>query len=191
MNAVKPIIIAKRDGSLESFAAGKLRRVLSAAMRDCRLDTRVADPLVQAVEVHLRYWDEPRPPTAEYVFRCVHAVLRQTGLTDVAERVAAHRRWRRVKRQAVRVLHEEPAGRELRPWRKAAVVAALESRCGLSHTTARIVASELEMRVLNLGYRTISQHLLDELMRNELLAWGLWDDESPAPSAARQERRPL
>ena len=187
MSESKPIILAKRDGALEPFLPGKLRRVLALALRAGRHDPRLADPLIQAVEAHLQCWDEPRPPTTEYVYRCAHTVLRETGLNEVADVLATHRRWRRLKRRSVRVLRPDASGAAA-PWRKTNVVGALEKRYELGHAVARIVAGELENRVLNLGFRTISHGLLEELIRNELLAWGLAGTEACSSRASQPER---
>ncbi len=183
--AKKSILIAKHDGTQELFAPAKLRRMVAVAMRACHYDPKLSEPLVQAVEVHLQYWDEPRPPTSEYLFRCVQAVLKQTGLSDVADVLAAHRRWRRVKRHSVQVQRRH-SKRGPRPWRKAALVTLLEKRYGVMHDTARIIAGELEMRVLNLGYRVITAGLLEELVHNELLTWGLLGEQVEMPRAARR-----
>lgn len=186
MSTTHGIVIVKRDGSLESFSARKLRRIIAAAMRQCRYDPKLADPLVQAVEVHLQYWEENRPPTSEYVFRCVHAVLKQTGLKDVAECLAGHRRWRRLKRRSIRVLRVAPKRGSV-PWRKTTLVRRMTQRYGVGAQVARIVAGELEQRVLNLGFRTVSGTLIEELLRNELLAWGLLETEVVATPAAYPE----
>lgn len=172
MNTASSTMILKRDGTREPFSPAKLRRIIVSAMRTCRYDVKLADPLVQAVEVHLRYWDEPKPPTSEYIFRCVYAVLKQTGLKDVAECLAAHRRWRRMQRRSVRILRQAPK-RGSKPWRKASLVAHLQKRFSVGHEVARIVAGELEMRVLNLGFQELSQRLMEELVLSELSAWGL------------------
>ena len=172
MKTANTITIAKRDGSQEPFSPAKLRRVVALAMQACGYDRKLADPLVQAVEVHLQYWEEPHLPTSEYVARCVNAVLKQTGLHDVRECVAAHRRWRRVRRRAVQVARPV-SKRGLRPWRKNSLIAMLKKRYDVGHAVARIVAGEIELRVLNLGFSVISHALLEELVRNELAAWGL------------------
>ena len=102
MRTAEGIIVAKRDGSLESFASRKLWRVLGNAMRECGQEARLAEPIVRAVEVHLEYREQRHRLTAEYVYRCLVAVLEQTGLRDVAQRLIAHRRWRRHRRSIVR-----------------------------------------------------------------------------------------
>jgi hypothetical protein len=188
MNTASSTMIIKRDGTREPFSPAKLRRIIIAGMRACRYDVKLAEPLVQAVEVHLRYWEEPKPPTSEYVFRCVFAVLKQTGLKDVAECLAAHRRWRRMQRRNVRLLRQPPK-RGSKPWRKASLVAHLRKRFGVGQEVARIVAGDLEMRVLNLGFQELSQRLMEELVLSELAAWGLLNDDAKDCAAEQAARR--
>jgi hypothetical protein len=168
------IIIAKRDGSFEPLRVAKLRRCLMLAMRSCHCDVaQVADALVEAVACHLREWDRSEPPTSAYLYRCACTVLRQTGLGEAARRLAGHRRQRVAQRRRVGVFDPRGLGDGTRPWRKALVVAALEHRYGLTRPVARILAGEIEARVFALKYRLIAKPLLDELIRNELAAWGL------------------
>lgn len=188
MNTTGTIEIEKRDGKREPFSSAKLRRVVAVAMQECGIDTKLADPLVQAVEVHLRYWDEDRHPTSEYVFRCVHAVLKQTDLSEVAEALLQHRRWRRVRRRSVRVLRTRTK-RGSRGWKKNDLVAQLEGKYQIGHPVARIIAGDLEERVLNLGFRLVSQSLLDELVQNELMAWGLTDLDTVRSCPSDQPRQ--
>jgi hypothetical protein len=56
------------------------------------------------------------------------------------------------------------------------VVTTLERRHSLKASVARILAGEIESRVLGLNYGVVSSALIAELIRNELMAWGLSDD---------------
>lgn len=168
------IIIAKRDGSFEPFRAAKLRRCLMLAMRSCHCDiARVADALVEAVARHLREWDGPEPPASAYLYHCARTVLRQTGLGEAARRLADHRRQRVAQRRRLRVFDPQRLGDGSAPWRKGPVVATLEHRYGLTRPVARILAGEIEARAFALKYRLIAKPLVDELICNELAAWGL------------------
>jgi hypothetical protein len=168
------IIVAKRDGSFEPFRAAKLRRCLTLAMRSCHCDiVQVANALVEAVACHLRGWTGAEPPTSAYLYHCARTVLRQTGLGEAARRLASHRRRRVAQRRRVRVFDPRRLGDGAQPWRKALVVTALEHRYGLTRSVARILAGEVEARVFALRYRLIARPLVDELIRNELAAWGL------------------
>ena len=166
-------MVAKRGGDLEPFDAAKPRRCLAAVMRTCDLDARFADALAQAVDCHVRDWPEESWPTTDYVFRCLRSALTQTGMQQAADELCSHRRRRAAQRRAVSVCMARQGRDSLAPWRKATVARKLERRNGLSHSVARILAGEIEQRVLGLGYTVVSAALIAELVRNELQAWGL------------------
>lgn len=183
MKTTGQMMVCKREGGVEPFDPEKLRRCLVAAMRSCCSDERYADALARAVALHLNDWSEPRPPTTDYIFRCVRTALIETGMEPVARILVSHRRRRAAQRRHLSVCDPSESQFVLTPWRKAAVAANLEGSCGLGHSVARIIAGEVERRVLALEYTVVSTALIAELTRNELLAWGLADavpDVAPA-----------
>ncbi len=183
MNKPADILIAKREGGLEPFQEAKPHRCLVAAMKAQHRDFRLATPLVRALRLHMQKRSAPGPVPADYVFRCVHTVLTDTGLGDVAQRLARHRRRRAERRRNVRVVPARPT--QPRAWSKAAIAETLQERYGVGYATARILAGEIERRVLALDYRVVSTRLIDELVQSELAAWGLTPDpQRPGESAA-------
>ena len=184
MKSKTRVMIAKREGVLEAFEPAKPRRCLGAAMKACGCNTRLAEALAQAIELHVRDWPDPSPPSSRYIFRCLHTALMETGMEDVAQRLVLHRRRRASQRRRMSVFDPDQSRYALAPWRKAAVAGTLEGRYGLSHAVARILAGEIERRVLALEYSVVSKPLIRELVQNELLAWGLGDVVSDlAPGA--------
>ena len=179
------IMIAKREGGLERFELAKLHRCLAAAMKACNRDLRFAEALARAVGLHLRDRPAGSPPSTDYVFRCLRTALVETGMEDVARQLALHRRQRTNQRRRLAVFdtHESPYA--LAPWRKATLAGTLAGRYGLSHAVARILAAEIERRVLALEYNAVSKSLIRELVRSELLAWGLVDVMTDLAPAAR------
>jgi hypothetical protein len=168
--------IAKRDGSLEAFELCKLRRTLAGAMRGCGYDEMYADALAKAVAIHVKEWRDATPPTTEYIFGCVRAVLDETGLGDVAASLQRYARQREMKRRRVEVLNTRHPEQPKAAWSKGRIAGTLERRHGLKPSVARILAAEIESRVLGLNYGVVSSALIAELIRNELMAWGLSDD---------------
>jgi hypothetical protein len=179
--------VAKRDGSTELFQIGKLRRSLAAAMRTCNYDARYAEALARAIAVHVKDWDDARPPTTEYVFRCVRAVLSETGLDDVAREIVRHRRTRALQRRRLAVVDPNRSGRPPRSWSKATVVQTLVRRFEMRAESARILAGEIEQRALALNYSVLSTSLIAELIRNEMMAWGLSDGVATESTTAGGE----
>ncbi len=65
-------------------------------------------------------------------------------------------------------------------WRKGALVATLQSVYDLRQAVARFLAAAVEERVFALGYGLLSKPFVAELLRNEVMAWGLLLDHVPA-----------
>lgn len=173
MKRNRPVVITKRDGTLECFSIGKLRACLARVMRGSARDVAVADPLARAVGLHLREQRGDSPPSTEYVYRCVCLALTQTGLGEVTAELAAHRRLRQARRRRVRIFDSMQSPRTTVKWRKGAVVAALQNVYDLRQSVARFLAGQIEEQVFALGYRLVSKTFMAELVRNEVLAWGL------------------
>lgn len=195
MKSAKQIVVTKNDGTLERFSLTKLTSCLAAVMRGQAYDARLGSPLAKAVLMHLREWRGLKPPSTEYIYRCVCSVLEQTGLGDVAEDLAAHRRLRNARRHRTQVVDATGSDARGESWRKGALVGTLQSRYGLRHGVARFLAGQIEAQVFALGYRVVSRAFLAELVRNEVAAWGLADAPQagtcvPAAEIAAAARRP-
>jgi hypothetical protein len=175
VRSTKQIVVTKQDGTLERFNLAKLTGCLAGAMRGHAYDPRLASPLAKAVALHLQDWPHSNPPTTDYIYRCARAVLQQTGLADVADELASHRRQRRTRRRRVRVVDAALPEARGEQWRKSALVHTLQTRYGLRHSVSRFVAGQIEAQVFALDHRAISRTFLAELVRNEVLAWGLVD----------------
>ena len=141
-------------------------------------DPRLAGPLGRAVAMHLQEWRDPAPPSTSYVYRCVRAVLQQTGLSDVADELAGHRQQRRWRRARIRVVDPDRPAQEGTLWHKAPLVETLQNHYGLRYPVARFLAGRVEHQVFALDYRVVSKAFLWELIRNEVLAWGLADEQT-------------
>jgi hypothetical protein len=199
VKSCKEIAITKQDGSVECFRAAKLTACLTRVLDGRAYDPRLAGPLARAVAMHLEEWTDPRLPTTHYIFRCVCSVLQQTGLNDVAEDLINHRRLRASRRRRIRVIDDKARkGGKPRPWRKLSLVATLQDAFGISHAVARFLAGQVEAQVFALNYRLVTKAFLTELVRNEVLAWGLADGQvlgvadiaaaAPAPDTTQAKR---
>lgn len=184
MKRNKLIRVVKRDGNTEAFDFGKLRRSVSAAMKATGYDPAYADALAKAVAIHVREWDEHDPPTTEYLFTCVRSVLEETGLGDVAQAIVRHRRHRASRRSSISVIDPRRPQRPPSAWSKGRIVETFERRYQVKPDVSRFLAGEIEQRLLALGYHVVSTALVAELIRNELMAWGLSDDAIAVRSAA-------
>jgi hypothetical protein len=181
---LKQVVVTKHDGTLERFSLTKLTNCLATVMRRRAYDPRLADPLSKAVAMHLQEWRDLAPPSTNYLYRCVRSVLQQTGLSDVADELATHRQQRRWRRVRIRVVDPQHAAPEGELWCKARLVETLQNRHGLRYPVARFLASRIENQVFALDYRVVSGAFLRELMRSEVLAWGLADEPALCEPAA-------
>lgn len=179
MKHSKTIVLTKRDGTAECFVVEKLTGSLARVLQERAYDPRLAGPLARAVAMHLEECTPGKPQTTDYVFKCVCAVLEQTGLADIAGDLKRHRKGRAQRRRRIQVIDVAQAQANVcgRPWRKVAVVATLQNRYGLRLSVARFLASRIESQVFALNYRLITRQFLAELVRNEVLAWGLADTQ--------------
>jgi hypothetical protein len=189
----KEIVVTKRDGSAECFNVAKLSTCLARALQGAAYDPRLARPLSRAVALHLGEWSDSRPPTTNYVFRCVCSVLQQTGLGDVAQSLHHARRLRDNHRRRVRVFDSDQQRdrRHGRAWQKVSLVASLQERYGLRHAVSRFIAGQVESQVFALKYRAITKPFLSELVHNEVLAWGLADLPASNTGIASQAEQPV
>lgn len=169
--------IVKAEGAIERFQISKLRRSLALAMSGGECDVDLADPLARAIAMYVRGRRSAATLSTQHVFECAQAVLRDTGLTETAMKMARHRRDRARRRQTVLVGDLERPEAEPAAWSKQRVVEAIERQFRLRMPVARILAAEIERRVLQLDYKMISTGLVREVIRNEMLAWGLVCDE--------------
>lgn len=188
MKRTRELVVTKRDETVERFSLPKLVNSIRIALEGRGYDGRLSGPLAKAVEMHL--WELRRgdPPSTDYIFRCVSSVLQQTGLTDVSEDLMLHRRMRLARRRRMRVAAAPGGAAEATAaWKKSMLVATLENGYGLRHSVARFLAGQVEQQVFALNYRVVTKALLAELIRCEMLAWGLAGDAQLAGETAAIE----
>lgn len=169
-------MVTKTDGSRELFSEEKLRRSLSLALESGGFDTAHAGPLASAVRLHVQRDTDIAGLTSEYLLVCATAVLNQTGAGEAAEELLRRHRERDGLRRRTRVFNPERPNKGLKPWHKSVLVECLRSKHGLESNVARLLAGEVEMRVFACGFQVVRAPLISELLRNELMAWGLIDD---------------
>ncbi|MBL8879390.1 MAG: hypothetical protein JNG88_09755 [Phycisphaerales bacterium] len=176
MSVNPPLMVTKADGSRELFSEEKLRRCLSLALESGGFETMHAGALAAAVRMHLQREADTTELTSEYLLACATAVLQQTGAGEAADELQRRQRERDGLRRRTRVFNPERPSKGLKVWRKSALVECLLKKHGLDAKVARMLAGEVEMRVFASGYQVVRSPLISEMIRNELMAWGLIDD---------------
>lgn len=142
-------------------------------MESSGFDGRFADALAQAVETHLESVSRQQRMTTSYVMECTATVLRETGLSEVSDALARHHRDRASRRRRVRVTND--AGRAVL-WSKSAAARSLMERFGLRRESARILAGQVEDRLLSGESESIAAAVVNEMLLAEIRMWGLSDE---------------
>lgn len=173
MSRHRRLWVIKADGASEPFCVPKVHRCVSRALREARFDPAPAMPLAKAIAAHLVQHGESERPQTEFIFQCVRGVLAETGFRQAAEALARHREKRSRAREQIRVFRFDAPALEPAAWSKSTVVASVQTEYRVRPSVARVIAAEIEAKIVLLGYRCLSADLLDSLIRNELSAWGL------------------
>jgi hypothetical protein len=61
-------------------------------------------------------------------------------------------------------------------WNKGKLVGSFQNRFLLRQSVSRFLAGHVERHVFTLNYQLVSRSFLSELIRNEVMAWGLLED---------------
>ncbi len=173
------IRVVKRDGSLEPFDFVKLhnciRNGFQTAGESGIVPAETARGLAEAVQTYLEQSSPTRPIHTGQIAELVELVLNETGNTSVGMAIKEHHTIRGLHRKYVRVAERRPRdGRYvMRRWDKSRISRALRDEHGLERPAARMIAGRVEQLTFNCGLRAVTTGLVGEIMRSELLAWGL------------------
>jgi hypothetical protein len=173
------IRVTKRDGSVEPFVLAKLlhsiRCGLMMANETQDLDTSTAGNLGEAVYEYLKATYGDSRVSARQLAELVELVLTQTGHNGAAMAIREHHRFREKLRRSVMVASTRPGdGRYIQHrWNKTLVLQHLRRRHGLESPSARMIAGRVEELVFSCGLRVVTCGLVREMVKSELLAWGL------------------
>ena len=171
--------VAKRDGSVEPFLTCKLmqciRNGLEATGELADLDTETAHGLGEAVCEYLHSAYKGPAIPARQLIDLVELVLTQTGHSGAASAIRQHNSFRDRQRRMMMVAAPRPRdGRVVqRKWNKALLVQHLRREHDLDIPVARIIAGRVEQLVFRCGLRAVTASLVCEMVKSELLAWGL------------------
>jgi hypothetical protein len=189
------LTVRKRDGHVEPFSIAKVVE----SLRRCLQETHDPDPRATAVgmaEALIHFLGEQiedGPIPSARVADLIEAVLTQTGYAAAAMAFVHGARRRHRLRRGLHVVHFRDAeGRYVnRRWSKSTVVASLQKKHGLSFSTARRIAGEIEAALFRSGLLLVTTGLIREMVVSELLAWGLADEALAAgPAQERPKKSP-
>ncbi len=173
------IRVCKRDGSDEPFSlaklAGSIREGLDASGEAAGLAGSTAAGLAEAVHDYVEKSSADDPVKTEFLAELVELVLAQTGHTAASMAFQRHRSFRDRQRRRVMVANPRPSdGRFVRRrWNKSHIVQHLRRQHGLDAPVSRMIAGRVEQLVFQCGLNVVTVGLVYEMIKSELLAWGL------------------
>lgn len=173
------IRVLKRDGSIETFNFSKLlnciRHGFQGSGEPLERHQATSKGLAEAVQTYLERTEPNSPVPTHYLAELVELVLTQTGYTAASLVIKEHAELRGRRRSWVKVAQRrERDGRIVQKrWSKSRVVKHLCDSHRLETPSARMIAGRVEQLVFNCGIKVVTTGLVDEMVRSELLAWGL------------------
>jgi len=175
----RTIRVIKHSGGVEDFDRRKLAAALYRAMARTAGTADDARELAWAIEIYLERSGRSCVSSAA-VLEMGLKVLRRVRLPDAAEALETHRGERARRRRAFRVYH---GGGKVTVWDKTWVCELARVCWCVSPAASRIVAAEVEQRLLSRpGGRAARQEVVD-LLNRCIAAFGL-ADAVPVPQPA-------
>lgn len=169
MQGSRKIQVRKRDGSVEEFdvakLAGLLRRVLT------KIHDVSADPDALATGLRLYLQRTGRTTvTSTAIFGMLVRMLRRVRLGDAAELLELHRTLRMIRRRLLRLRHDDGCTTQ---WDKSWLATLAEKTWHVSRPIARMLAGEIELRLLPQEETEILRRDVLELLNEHVSQWGL------------------
>lgn len=174
--------VLKNDGSTEVYYHTKVMGAIGHALCQCgSFREGVVDSLAEAVTTYISK-NYGNLIESDQIHSIIQAVLSETGFFNAALLMHEHRIIRQSKRKRLEIIHfchedSSDNGRTphplksayfTEPWNKTTIAWYLESERGLSRSLSRLVAGQVEEKVLAMNCQQITSSLVRELIENEL-----------------------
>jgi len=190
--------VRKSDGGTEAYLHTKVMGTIAAALGECGCyQEGASEQLAEAITFYIRRQYGQAPVNTDEIHAMILAVLTDTGFEEAAGVLFEHRLMRQIRRQRLEVIRLPATGtRQARrpftptespvrcdPWNKTVIVWDLQKQ-GHSYAMARMVAGQVEDKILRLGCRRVLPELIRGLVRNEL-----WQMQQAEKALAQQEMK--
>jgi hypothetical protein len=163
--------VIKRDGSLEPFDIERLAGTLWRGLYAVGGSISDARQLAAAIATHL-YRRRCEEILSDELFELVLKALRRIRFAEASELLLLHRTLRDTRREQVQVRHD---GGHLTRWDKSWLVRLAEELWPVSHRTARIIAGEVEDRLLVPDRTEVDREKILGLLNRKMCELGLAD----------------
>ncbi|MBN1788016.1 MAG: hypothetical protein JW806_06435 [Sedimentisphaerales bacterium] len=162
--------VIKADGSQEQYLHTKvIAAFVNAFDAPEEQDTSTARQLAETVTFYLYNNHPTNKITSNEILSIIQAVLSSTGYDDAAANLAEHHNKRNLLRSRIEIkkydVHKICDSLKLRQaitesepikWNKSRIVNDIIDEYDLDNTTARVIASMVEEKILNSGLRCVS-----------------------------------
>lgn len=162
--------VIKCDGSVEEYLHTKVIGTFNNALDLIgKPNVFAAEQFSEAVTFHLYQEKTAHAVTSDEIHLMIESVLNATGYYYAAKLLTEYRFTRRLKRKRIEVLDdkfkENQSGyRHPRLWDKSRIIEDLITKNCLSRQMARVVASSVEQKILNLEMIKVSRRLIEQLV---------------------------
>jgi len=171
--------VCKSDGTTEPFIFPKLvnsiRNGLQAGGDAAGLGVNAANGLADAVHQYVRQSGGGAPVQSKHLSELVDLVLTHTGHTAACMAVRRYRSMREEQRRRVMVATARSSNGQYvhHRWNKGRLVQHLQRQHLLDAPASRMIAGRVEQLIFNCGLTVVTSGLVREMIKSELLAWGL------------------
>lgn len=156
------LIVIKRNGSSERYlhtkVLGTFNHVLSLAGEG---DIIAAEQFTEAVTFHLYHRSGMTMVTSKELHSLIRSVLVTTGYDEAVELLDEWRARRKLGRKRIEVISDDF---EIERWDKSHISSDLIEVEGFDEQVARVVASSVEEKILNMGVTQVRKMLIEQLV---------------------------
>jgi len=162
--------VIKSDGSVEEYLHTKVIGTFNNALDMVgKPSVFAAEQFSEAVTFHLYNEKTAHAVTTDEIHLMIESVLNATGYYQAAQMLTDYRLTRKLKRKRIEVFddsfQENQSGyRHPTLWDKSQIIEDLVTKNCLSRQMARVVASSVEEKILNLEMIKVSRRLIKQLV---------------------------
>jgi transcriptional regulator NrdR family protein len=165
------IEVVKRNGDREPFSIGKLAGTVWRGIEPTEGDYQEAIDIARAVFIHLRR-KEISVISSGALLDLVLRAMRRMNMAEGAVLIELHSVLRSERRKGFQVVHENGKVSE---WDKTWLARLAGRMWFISTRTARHIAGEVEMELLERVDRTVKRQEVVDLLNEEVSQFGLAD----------------
>ena len=177
--------VIKSDGTVEDYMHTKVLGTINNGLALTKqANIFLAEQVAEAITYHLYDKTAGLDITSNRIYLIIQIVLKATGFEDAAAALSEYYYRRKLKRRRIEVVEnrlQDFSGRERLcrndnneaagcKWDKSKIISDLVKKGHLDRQTARVIASAVEQKVMNLGTGRVSRPLIKQLVLDDMTA---------------------